>query len=164
MKKYTTLMSAYGADLGINFKFHGKVANTLQAHRLVQQFQQEFGPEVADKFINCEPQPCLGFAINALTALYKQYFEQEQHPSAPATLLKAATDGGINAAKAKILIEDETEGLQETKMLIQEQAVNGVDSVPYLTLEGKRRDFTLVGAKEVEEYVKEMEKLAKETS
>ena len=48
-------------------------------------------------------------------------------------------------------------------MLIREQASNGVDSVPYVVLEGKRRDFTLEGAKEVEEYVKEMEKLAKET-
>ena len=48
-------------------------------------------------------------------------------------------------------------------MLIREQAGNGVDSVPYVVLEGKRRDLTLVGAKEVEEYVKEFEKLAKES-
>ena len=48
-------------------------------------------------------------------------------------------------------------------MLIREQASNGVDSVPYVVLEGKRRDITLAGAKEVDEYVKELEKVAKES-
>ncbi len=47
-------------------------------------------------------------------------------------------------------------------MLIREQAGNGIDSVPYVVLEGKRRDFTIEGAREVEEYVKELEKVAKE--
>ena len=45
-------------------------------------------------------------------------------------------------------------------MLIREQAGNGIDAVPYVVLEGKRRDFTLEGAKEVDDYVKELEKSA----
>ena len=97
------------------------------------------------------------------SALYEQYFTQEKHPSAPETLSKAATDAGIDKAKAEAFISDEYEGLQDTKMLIREQASNGVDAVPYVVLEGKRRDLTLEGAKEVEEYVKEMERLTKET-
>ena len=48
-------------------------------------------------------------------------------------------------------------------MLIQEQASNGVDTVPYIVLEGRKRDFTIDGAKEIEDYVKAMETLAKET-
>jgi hypothetical protein len=32
---YTTLMSAYGASRGIDFKFGGTVANTIDAHRVV---------------------------------------------------------------------------------------------------------------------------------
>ena len=36
-------------------------------------------------------------------------------------------------------------------------------AVPYVVLEGKRRDFTLDGAKEVDEYLKELEKVAKES-
>lgn len=39
-------------------------------------------------------------------------------------------------------------------MLLQEQRVNGVNAVPYVVIEGRRRDFTLEGAKEVGEYVK----------
>lgn len=76
--------------------------------------------------------------------------------------MKAALAAGIPEAEAKAFIEDEYEELQETKMLIREQAGNGIDSVPYIVLEGKRRDFTIEGAKEVEEYVKQLEKIAKE--
>ena len=48
-------------------------------------------------------------------------------------------------------------------MMIREQTTDGVDSVPYVVLEGKRRDFTLVGAKEVEEYEKVLHQVAKES-
>ena len=48
-------------------------------------------------------------------------------------------------------------------MLIREQAGNGIDAVPHIVMEGKRRDFTLEGAKEVEDYLKEMENLVRET-
>ena len=54
MKMYTTLMSAYGVSAGIEYKFGGKVANTLQAHRVIQHFQEETGPDAADGIVNCE--------------------------------------------------------------------------------------------------------------
>ena len=53
MKKYTTLMAAYGVGVGIDFKFGGKVANTLDAHRLIQHYQEEMGPKTADKIVKC---------------------------------------------------------------------------------------------------------------
>jgi len=53
MKMYETLMKAYGAGVDIKFKFHGTVANTFDAHRVIQHFQEEKGPKVADKLINC---------------------------------------------------------------------------------------------------------------
>ncbi len=148
MKKYTILMSAYGVGAGIDFKFHGTVANTMDAHRLIQHYQEELGPEVADKLVN---------------SLYSQYFSQEKHPSAPDTLLAAALDAGIDREKAEAFVRDDYEGLPETKMLLREQAGNGIDAVPYVVVEGRRRDFTLEGAKEVEEYVKEFEKVVKES-
>lgn len=48
-------------------------------------------------------------------------------------------------------------------MAIQEQAGNGVDAVPYIMIEGKRRDFTLEGAKEIEEFEKALHQVAKES-
>lgn len=114
MKKYTTLMSAYGIGVGIDFKFHGMVANTLSAHRLIQHFQEEMGPETADKIVN---------------SLYKKYFEEEAHPAAPITLLKAALDGGVERSAAEAFVGDEYEALPETKLLIREQASNGIEYV-----------------------------------
>ena len=93
-----------------------------------------------------------------------QYFEEAEHPSSPSTLLKAAVAAGVSEKEAQAFIDDEYEGLQDVKMLIREQAINGVDSVPYIILEGKKRDFTLEGAKEVEDYVKAMQQVAKEST
>ena len=149
MKMYTTLMSDYGAKEGIDFKFGGIVANTMHAHRLIQHFQEGKGPEVADKIVD---------------SLYKQYFEEEKHPAADETLLRAAVEAGIAESEAKAFIEDRDEGLQEIKMLVREQAGNQIDAVPYIVIEGKRRDMTLEGAKEVDEYLSTLNKVIKESA
>lgn len=47
--------------------------------------------------------------------------------------------------------------------MILEQAGNGVDSVPYIVFEGKKRDLTLIGAKEVEDYEKALAAIVKES-
>jgi predicted DsbA family dithiol-disulfide isomerase len=47
-------MTAYGESAGIKFKFGGTMANTLDAHRVIQHFQEEKGCETADKIINCK--------------------------------------------------------------------------------------------------------------
>ncbi|KAH8599432.1 thioredoxin-like protein [Bisporella sp. PMI_857] len=149
MKMYITLMSAYGESAGINYRFGGTVANTLHAHRVIQKFQVEKGAEVANQLV---------------MSLYRQYFEEEKHPSSEETLLKACSDAGIDHSEAKSFIGDESEGLMEVKMLIREQANNGIDSVPHVIFEGKRRDVTLQGAKEVEEYVKALNQIVKESN
>ena len=60
MKKYTLLLSAYGVGAGIDFKFHGQVANTLDAHRMIQHYQEELGSEKADTIVNCTMLPSKG--------------------------------------------------------------------------------------------------------
>lgn len=109
-------------------------------------------------------EPCLADRDCRPTALYNQYFEKERHPSSAETLLQACADAGIPEAEARSVVEDESKGLQEVKMLIREQGGNGVDAVPYMIIEGKRRDFTLEGCKEVAEYVKTLEQVIKESS
>jgi predicted DsbA family dithiol-disulfide isomerase len=85
------------------------------------------------------------------------------HPSSVETLLKATSDAGIPESEARPFIEDETDGLMETKTLIREQESNGIDSVPYIVFEGKKRDLTLEGAKEVDDYTKALEQILKES-
>ena len=109
-----------------------------------------------------EADTCIHAVLIVHPALYSQYFEQAQHPSSPETLLKATKAAGLDEAEAKAFIKDESEGLQDVKMLIGDQARNGIDAVPYIVIEGKRRDFTLEGAKEISEYVKTLEQVAKE--
>jgi hypothetical protein len=113
MKMYTTLMTAYGASAGIDFKFGGTVANTLQAHRVIQYFQEKEGPEVADKLV-----------MN----LYKQYFEEERHPSSKETLLRACKEAGVEEKLAKSVVDDEYEGLQETKVRGRSNPENSVSA------------------------------------
>jgi hypothetical protein len=59
--------------------------------------------------------------------------------------------------KTKAFIEDEHEELPEVKMLIREQAANGVDAAPHIVIEGRKRDITLTRAKEVDQYVRALE-------
>lgn len=62
------------------------------------------------------------------------------------------------------VIADEYEGLQEAKSKILGQVSNGVDSVPFMIIEGRRRDMTIQGANEVEDYVKALNQVVKESS
>ena len=78
--------------------------------------------------------------------------------------MTATRAAGIPDKEAEAVVGDREEGLQEVKMLIREQQGNGVDAVPYIVLEGRRRDFTLEGAKEVADYVKTLEMIVKESS
>ncbi|KAI4638697.1 hypothetical protein J4E93_009725 [Alternaria ventricosa] len=148
MSKYMNVMGGLGKEEGITFDFGGgKVANTLHAHRVLWWLQK-----------NKED----GAALEAVKELYTQYFEQRGHPSSPETLVKACMAAGLSGEEAVKLVEDREEELRETKAAIREQAGNGVDSVPYVVFEGRKRDFTLVGAKSVVEYEKVLGQVARE--
>lgn len=54
MQKYMTLMRAYGVAEGIDFKFGGTIASTLDAHRVIQFFQEKRGEGVADGIVDCK--------------------------------------------------------------------------------------------------------------
>jgi len=52
LQKYMKLMTSYGEPEGIHFKFGGKIANTMEAHRVVQHFQEAKGPEIGGKLVS----------------------------------------------------------------------------------------------------------------
>ena len=99
-----------------------------------------------------------------MAALYKAYFTAGADPTSLSTLLGAAVSGGVPNAEAEAFIADEMDFLSETRMLIREQASNGIDSVPHILVEGKKRDFTLEGAKETKEYLKALEDVTREAA
>lgn len=147
MEKYITLMTAYGVTSGIAFKFHGQVANTLHAHRVIQHYQSTSSPAVAGLIID---------------ALYRKYFEEERHPSEEDVLVEACVEAGVDEGEARSFVRG-GEGEDVVRELVREQARDGVDSVPWVSVEGKRRDVGVVGAKEVGEYVKVLKQVVKES-
>lgn len=50
---YTMYMSALGVSSGINFKFGGIIANTLNAHRLIRWVQEKYGAQRANEIVDC---------------------------------------------------------------------------------------------------------------
>ena len=79
MKMYTTLMTAYGVSAGINYKFGGTVANTMDAHRVIQHFQEEKGPETADKIINCTAVVAMqGMSTNRMPSFILAIFRERE--------------------------------------------------------------------------------------
>ncbi|PKS07789.1 hypothetical protein jhhlp_006397 [Lomentospora prolificans] len=140
-------MAGIGAAEDINFRYGGVMANTLPAHRVLQQVQKQKGPEKA---------------WDVLGQLYRRYFEEEQSPSAPETLEAACLGAGLEEGYVKDLVGGD-EGTEEVKKMFVEQRFEGISAVPHIVLEGKRRDLKLVGAREVDEYVKALQTIIKES-
>jgi predicted DsbA family dithiol-disulfide isomerase len=64
MKKYMLLMGSYGNAEGIDFKFGGRMANTLDAHRLIWWVQETKGAGVAEKAVDCMRLTCSSFWLD----------------------------------------------------------------------------------------------------
>lgn len=153
VRMFRQVMAEYGEKAGgITFKAlageNGTLANTFEAHRVIQQVQSERGPETAGRLLD---------------ALYRMYFEEGRNPSSEETLREALLEAQLNAEDADRIVRNDGEWAAETKRLVREQASEGVDSVPCVRIEGKRRDVTLVGARGVDEYVKALVSIAKES-
>jgi predicted DsbA family dithiol-disulfide isomerase len=141
-------MRALGADVGIAFRFAGTVSNTLHAHRVLHYFQDGKGLETATRIIE---------------GLYRRYFEEERDPASRETLVEACIEAGIAEWEARAVVEDERVGLLEVKRLIRQQELNGIDAIPHVVIEGRRRDVTVVGARGVDEYVRILRTVIKES-
>lgn len=62
------------------------------------------------------------------------------------------------------MIEDEEMGAEKVREEEREVRGDGVDAVPHIRIEGRRRDFTFEGAREVEEYAKGLMAIVKESA
>ena len=88
------------------------------------------------------------------------YFEAERHQSSWEMLVEAPMKGpGVEMRKAEVV----RWGCRRSRERMREQIPNGVYAVPYIVIEGRKRDWTLVGLKDVEEHVKALETIIKKT-
>lgn len=145
---YQAYMASLFEPFGLSLRFDGTIGNTFQAHRVIQYFQEKEGSEVAGKIID---------------GVYQRYFTNAMHPAAEATLLESCIEAGVDQEEAKRVIGDESTGERAARDRLRTVAMD-VDAVPVVMVEGKRRDVTLTGAKEVADYVKALETVIKESS
>ncbi|KAL8327849.1 hypothetical protein RB597_003933 [Gaeumannomyces tritici] len=122
-------------DDGLALGLAGAVANTLEAHRVLHCAQEERGPAAAGLLVD---------------ALFRRYFADGAGPADQGVLVAACVEAGMSETEAKALVVEEDRGgggrgLAEVRRAVAEQRINGVDSVPTVLLEGRKRDITLVG-------------------
>ncbi|OAL49089.1 thioredoxin-like protein [Pyrenochaeta sp. DS3sAY3a] len=148
MDMYEKHMTQLFAAEGLVFNFgEGDVGNTLHAHRILCWAQEERGSEVACK---------------VLEGLYVGYFSEGKAPAAEETLAGALVGAGVPEGEARRVVGDEGLGVGEVRRRIGVQRADGVDGVPVVRVEGRKRDFTLTGAKEEGEYEKVLRQVERE--
>ncbi|KAJ6443248.1 dsba oxidoreductase protein [Purpureocillium lavendulum] len=172
-RAYQAHMRALAEPLGLPpLRFDGPTGNTLHAHRLIQLVQ---GPDRDDDDDDDDDEAAAAAAskyggpdaaARLVDGLYRRYFGEGAHPASEETLLGAlAADAGVPEAEARRLVATEggrAEGLAEVKTRARDVA-RDVDAVPTVVVEGRRRDITLTGAKEVVDYVKALETVVRES-
>ena len=92
-----------------------------------------------------------------------RYFCESRHPAGDDTLIEACVEAGISEDEAKDIVLDSEKGKREVENDIRSTGMD-VDAVPVVVVEGKRRDITLTGTKEVDAYVKALETVIKESA
>ncbi|KAL4725375.1 hypothetical protein ACLX1H_007522 [Fusarium chlamydosporum] len=145
-KLFEEHMLSLAKPLNIPIAFTGPTGNSFPAHRIIQQVQESHGADVTNKLVD---------------ALFMLYFAGGRHPGEDDMLIEACVEAGLDVREAKTLVEDKTKGERKTKEDIRSIGMD-IDSVPTVIIEGRRRDLTLTGLKEVSEYVKAMETIKKE--
>ncbi|KAF4948657.1 hypothetical protein FSARC_13685 [Fusarium sarcochroum] len=141
-------MLSLAQPLNIPIAFTGPTGNSFPGHRVIQQVQESNGEEVANKLVD---------------TIFRLYFAEGKHPGADDMLIEACVEAGVDEKEAKSLVADKERGERETKEKIRSVGMD-IDAVPTVIIEGRRRDLTLTGLKEVADYVKAMETIAKESS
>ncbi|QGI64442.1 hypothetical protein CEK26_008396 [Fusarium fujikuroi] len=141
-------MLSLAQPLKLPIAFTGPTGNSFPGHRVIQQVQESQGAEVANKLVD---------------AVFRLYFAEGRHPGSDDMLIEACVDAGIDEGMAKSLVEDKSRGERDTKEKIRSTGMD-IDAVPTVVIEGRRRDLTLTGLKEVSEYIKAMETIRKESS
>lgn len=184
---YQSAMRALGEPVDIEFAFGGETAGTFEAHRVLQAVQAADGDEAAQRVLRALY--CMYFEEErhpSSRETLQEACERAGVDKAAARALVDDEDAGraecraavreqeINGTSGLVVLEvaaSDEQGLasgaddSEERMRREHQLTRpsaGVDAVPIITIEGKRRDVTLQGAKEIDEYEKALRQVIKE--
>ncbi|KAJ1642651.1 hypothetical protein LPJ64_005518 [Coemansia asiatica] len=132
-------LQAVGKEEGIDFKFGGKMSNTLNSHRLVD-FARLEGSETEEKIVS---------------SILKRYFELEQDIGQMDVLLNAAADGGLDKEKTRRYLESD-DGIDSVKQKIKNNQRLGISGVPFYIINDR---YGISGAETPETFIQVFEKI-----
>lgn len=124
------------------------MGNTFEAHRVVQYFQEKDGTGVAGVIV---------------AGLQRRYFTEGRHPTGEDTLVESCVEAGVEKAEAEDVVRDKSKGERAAREKLRSVAMD-VDAVPSVKFEGRKRDITLTGAKDISDYVQTLETIIKEST
>ncbi len=127
-----------GAGVGFAFGPRNHVWNTFDAHRMLHWADLE------------------GRGLELKRALLKAYHGEGRNPGAPEVLVECATAVGLDAARAKAILEGDEFGpeVRERERFWLQQGVNGV---PFVVVNGT---YAIEGAQSPEDYEAALRQIA----
>ncbi|PRP74306.1 hypothetical protein PROFUN_11808 [Planoprotostelium fungivorum] len=125
----------------IQFSYGGKVANTLDSHRLIEYSKHHNKQE------------------EVVSELFSDYFEGEKNIGSRDVLTDAAVRAGLDGGQVSRFLES-SEGVEQVKEEVEEAHLKyRVSGVPFFIFEGK---YALSGAQEPEAIKRVVEKILTE--
>ncbi|KAF9363310.1 hypothetical protein BGX34_004416 [Mortierella sp. NVP85] len=122
-------MIQVGKEEGIQFAYDGNIVNTLNSHRLIA-YATKHGKQ--DEMVN---------------QLFKDYFEENKCGEID-TLIDSAAKVGLDREKVAQFLKSD-EGAQEIKAEINKAKTQGVQGVPFFTINGS---YSCSGAQEPQTF------------
>jgi predicted DsbA family dithiol-disulfide isomerase len=139
----TQVMQAHlarlGKDIGINFKFGGRVGNTRDSHRLIQ-----LGRTKGE-----------GVQTRVVEELFAAYFENEEDITDKATLLKRGVQAGLDEQEVREWLDSDAGGA-EVDREVEEAKRKFVTGVPNFTINGR---YEVQGAEEPAAFLQVFEEI-----
>ncbi|KAJ2549238.1 hypothetical protein EV175_004522 [Coemansia sp. RSA 1933] len=130
----TKRMEEAGRADGIEFKFAGKMSNTLDSHRLIDYAMCKGGAEVQEKVVE---------------ALMHKYFENEEDIGDIQVLSAAAEEAGLDRQEAEKYLESD-EGVDDVKRKASRVQGLGISGVPFYIINNR---FGISGAETPEVFL-----------
>ncbi len=132
-------LASVGEDVGIDFKFGGKIGNTRDSHRLIQLGKTK-SPEVQTRVVE---------------ELFTSYFEKEEDITSHDVLREAGVKAGLPEEEVADWLQSD-KGASEVDKEVTEAQMRAVSGVPNFVLQGK---YEIGGAQDAEAFVKVFERV-----
>lgn len=125
-------------DVGIEFKFGGRIGNTLDSHRLIEFAQDK------DQSENSRHDQLSDSRTRLVEQLFGDYFEREQDITDHGVLTQAAVRAGLDEDEVKAFLRSDKLA-REVEEKANESRDQGINGVPHFDINGV---FTVEGAQE----------------